>query len=96
MTPPIICMKLESDPPAEAAPTHLTLPFLIFLPLQKVKNKEELERESGDLEMEIEMEWKQANQGHNLIKLKPSSSQPMVMVSSWALISKYLDISLKP
>ena len=49
-------MKLESDPPAEAAPTHLTLPFLIFLPLQKVKNKEELERESGDLEMEAEME----------------------------------------
>jgi hypothetical protein len=35
MTPPIICTKLESDPPAEVAPTHLTLPFLIFLPLSK-------------------------------------------------------------
>jgi len=76
-------MKMESTSQLNQPKAQLTLSFLTFLSLSlESKNKEELERGSGDWQGKWKMKWKQAIQGHYLIKSKSSSSQSMVMVSS--------------
>jgi hypothetical protein len=58
--PLVICTKLKSESSAKAAPTQLTLPFVIFISL-KSKNNEELKRENEDWTMDEESEVAASN-----------------------------------